>query len=100
MSAAKICLDKVGGKLDDGQKAFRACLTNLELDAPNGKIKLDKNRQAIGDNFVTEVVEEGGNLKNKLVKIVPNVNQQLNIDPAKFKKIGLPSRDVPECKKL
>ncbi|MGI9464177.1 MAG: ABC transporter substrate-binding protein, partial [Aestuariivirgaceae bacterium] len=46
MSAAKICLDKVGGDLSDGHKGFRSCLTTLELDAPNGKIVLDGNRQA------------------------------------------------------
>ncbi len=98
-NAMKICMDKLNGDLSDGHKGFRQCLAGLELDAPNGKITLDGNRQAIGTNFVTEVVEENGNLVNKLVKIVPNVNQTLGIDPAAFKTIGLPSRDVPECKK-
>ena len=99
-NAMKMCMDNVKGDLSDGHKGFRSCLSTLELDAPNGKITLDSNRQAIGTNFVTEVVEEGGNLVNKLVKIVPNVNQTLGIDPAVFKTIGLPSRDVPECKKF
>ena len=98
-NAMKICMDNVNGDLSDGHKGFRQCLAGLELDAPNGKITLDSNRQAIGTNFVTEVVEENGNLVNKLVKIVPNVNQTLGIDPEAFKTIGLPSRDVPECKK-
>ncbi len=98
-NAMKICMDNVNGDLSDGHKGFRQCLAGLELDAPNGKITLDSNRQAIGTNFVTEVVEENGNLVNKLVKIVPNVNQTLGIDAAAFKTIGLPSRDVPECKK-
>ncbi|MGI9514514.1 MAG: ABC transporter substrate-binding protein [Anderseniella sp.] len=98
-NAMKICMDKVNGELGDGHKGLRQCLAGLELDAPNGKITLDNNRQAIGTNFVTEVVEENGNLVNKLVKIVPNVNQTLGIDPEVFKSVGLPSRDVPECKK-
>lgn len=98
-NAMKICMDNVKGDLSDGHKGFRQCLAGLELDAPNGKITLDSNRQAIGTNFVTEVVEEDGNLVNKLVKIVPNVNQTLGIDPEVFKTVGLPSRDVPECKK-
>lgn len=98
-NAMKICMDKIGGELGDGHKGLRQCLAGLELDAPNGKITLDNNRQAIGTNFVTEVVEENGNLVNKLVKIVPNVNQTLGIDPEVFKTVGLPSRDVPECKK-
>ena len=80
-------------------EAFRAGLAALELDAPNGKITLDGNRQAIGTNFVTEVVKgEDGNLVNQLVKIVPNVNQTLGMDPAVFKGIGVPGREVPACK--
>lgn len=99
-NAMKTCMDQIKGELGDGHKGLRQCLATLELDAPNGKITLDSNRQAIGTNFVTEVVEEDGNLVNKLVKIVPNVNQTLGLDPAVFKTIGLPSRDVPVCKKF
>ena len=47
-------------------------LASLEIDAPNGKIKLDDKRQAIAANFVTEVVEApNGDLVNKMVKFVP-----------------------------
>jgi ABC-type branched-subunit amino acid transport system substrate-binding protein len=93
-------LTKVNGDLSDGQKKFRDVLGKLEIDAPNGKIKLDGNRQAIGTNFVTEVVDDGkGNLVSKVVKVIENVNQTLGYDPAVFAKIGLPSRTVPECKK-
>jgi ABC-type branched-subunit amino acid transport system substrate-binding protein len=97
-NAMKACMDQNAGDLSDGHKKFRQCLAGLELDAPNGKITLDHNRQAIGTNFITEVVEENGQLINKLVKVIPNVNQTLGIDPAKFAQIGLPSRDNPECK--
>ena len=96
--AALQCLDKVGGNLSDGQAAFRSCLSTLELDAPNGKIVLDKNRQAVGTNFVSEVVAlEDGSLATKLVSMKQNVTQTLGLDPEAFKKIGLPSRDVPAC---
>lgn len=98
-NAMSQCLDTVSGDLSDGHKAFRSCLSTLELDAPNGKITLDSNRQAIGTNFVTEVqLQDDGTLANNLVKIVPNVNQTLGIDPTAFAAIGLPSRDVPACK--
>ena len=93
-------LDAAKGDLSDGQKAFRAALSKTDLKAPNGEIKLDENRQAIGTNFVTEVAEQpDGSLANKLVNVVPNVTQTLGLDKATFAKIGLPSRDVPECKK-
>jgi ABC-type branched-subunit amino acid transport system substrate-binding protein len=95
-----LALRQVKGDLSNNQAKFREALSKLEIDAPNGKIKLDSNRQAIGTNFVTEVVDDGkGALFSKVVKVVPNVNQTLGYDPAVFAKIGLPSRTVPECKK-
>jgi ABC-type branched-subunit amino acid transport system substrate-binding protein len=93
-------LDQVNGELSDGNKKFRAALQSTVLDAPNGKITLDENRQAIGTNFVTEVVKDAdGNLVSKVVKVVPNVQQRLGFSKEVFDRIGLPGRDVPECKK-
>jgi len=93
-------LNKINGDLSDGHKKFREEMAKLELDAPNGKIKLDQNRQAVGTNFITEVVElPNGDLVNKAVKLVPDVKQTLNFTPEQFAKLGLPSRTNPECKK-
>ena len=50
-------LDEVKGDLSNNNKKFREALNKISLDAPNGKITLDENRQAIGTNFVTEVVK-------------------------------------------
>jgi branched-chain amino acid transport system substrate-binding protein len=99
-TAALQALDKVNGDLSDGHKKLREVLASLVLDAPNGQMKLDSNHQAIGLSFVTEVVKDkNGDLINKVVKVVPNVNQTLGFDPAVFAKIGLPGREVPVCKK-
>jgi len=93
-------LDQVNGDLSDNNKKFREALRTMVLDAPNGRITLDENRQAIGTNFVTEVVKDAnGELVSKVVKVVPNVNQRLGFSKEVFDKIGLPGRDVPECKK-
>jgi len=93
-------LDSVKGDLSDGNKKFREALKNTVLDAPNGKFTLDENRQAIGPNFVTEVVQnEKGDLVSKVVKVVPSVNQRLGFSKEVFDRIGLPGREVPECKK-
>lgn len=95
-----LAMEAVKGDLSDGHKAFRAALKNLTLDAPNGKISLDHNRQAIGTAFVTEVVEKAdGTLVTKLVAKAEGVTQTLGLSPAEFAKIGTPSRDTPECKK-
>ena len=93
-------LDEIKGDLGDGNKKFREALTKMVLDAPNGKITLDENRQAIGTNFVTEVVKDDhGDLVSKVVKVIPNVQERLGFSKEVFDKIGLPGRDVPECKK-
>ena len=98
--ALLLALKQVDGDLSNNQAKFRDALGKIVLDAPNGEIKLDQNRQAIGTNFVTEVVDDGkGALFSKVVSVIPNVTQTLGYDPAVFAKIGLPSRSVPECKK-
>ncbi|MEL6679689.1 MAG: ABC transporter substrate-binding protein [Pseudomonadota bacterium] len=98
-TAMKMCVDEVGGDLTDGHAAFRGCLSELEIDAPNGKISLDGNRQAIGTNFVTEVVElDDGTMANQLVQVVSNVPQTLGLSDDAFAAVGLPSRENPVCK--
>ncbi|KRE14441.1 ABC transporter substrate-binding protein [Bosea sp. Root483D1] len=92
-------LEKVNADLSDGGAKLRAELAKVELDAPNGPIKLDDNRQAIATTFITEVVEApNGDLTNKFVKTVPNVSQTLGLSAEAFKAVGLPSRTNPECK--
>src|SRR6202012_4961459 len=54
-----LALRQVNGDLSNNQAKLKEALAKLEIDAPNGKIKLDSNRQAIGTNFVTEVVDDG-----------------------------------------
>jgi ABC-type branched-subunit amino acid transport system substrate-binding protein len=93
-------LNKVNADLSDNQSKFKDALAHLAIDAPNGKISLDENRQAIGQNFVTEVVEDAsGNLVSKVVKKVPGVHQTLGYPRDVFAKIGAPGRNNPECKK-
>jgi branched-chain amino acid transport system substrate-binding protein len=93
-------LDQVKGDLSNNNEKFRAALKATVLDAPNGKITLDENRQAIGTNFVTEVVkDEKGDLIAKVVKVVPNVQQRLGFTKAVFDKFVPPGRDNPPCQK-
>ncbi len=97
--AVLAALDKVQGDLSDGQAKFREALASLELDTPTGKVKLDKNRNAIADIYLTEVAKgDDGNLYNKVVKVIPAVNQTLGIPEEEFLKLGSVGRDNPDCK--
>jgi branched-chain amino acid transport system substrate-binding protein len=95
MKAALDGLEAVKGDLGNNQAKYREALAKMTLKTPNGEVKLDENRQAIGTTFVTEVVKDAqGNLHNKVLRKVDNVNQLLGMNKADFK-IG--SRDVPNC---
>src|ERR1700683_5130977 len=97
--AVLLALDKVGGDLSDGEAKFRDVLGKLEFDTPTGMVKLDKNRQEIPENYLTEVAKaDDGHLYNKVINVVKAVNQTLGIPEADFLKLGVANRDNPDCK--
>jgi branched-chain amino acid transport system substrate-binding protein len=97
--AVLLAIDKIHGDLSDGEKKLRDALSNLQFETPTGLVKLDENRQAIADNYLTEVAKaDDGHLYNKVIKVVHNVNQTLGIPRAEFLKLGKASRDNPDCK--
>jgi branched-chain amino acid transport system substrate-binding protein len=99
--ATLMALEAIGGELDPDQKNFHAALSAVEFDAPNGHIKLDENRQAIGSIFINEVRErEDGTLYNHFVQKIDNVDQKLGMTKEEFDAIGLPSRETPDCEAL
>jgi len=98
MKAALLALDEVGGDLSDDGAKYREALAKLSFETPTGKVSLDENRQAIADIFLTEVAEaDDGTLVNKLIKVVPQVNQTLGIPKDEFVKLGAVSRENPSC---
>jgi branched-chain amino acid transport system substrate-binding protein len=98
MQAALKGLEMVNGDLSDGGAKFREVLSGLTLDTPTGKVSLDKNRNAVADIFLTEVTQkDDGTLYNKLIKVIPQVNQTLGIPEDEFLKLGKVSRDNPSC---
>ena len=98
MKAALLGLNQVGGDVSDGGAKLRAALSKLSFETPTGKVSLDDNRQAIADIFLTEVVKgPDGNLFNKLIKVVSQVNQTLGIPRDEFLKLGTVGRENPSC---
>jgi len=91
-------LNKVSGDMSDHGKKLGETLATLEIDTPTGKVKLDHNRQAVADIYLTEVAKaDDGHLYNKVVKVIPAVNQTLGIPEAEFLKLGAANRDNPSC---
>ncbi len=91
-------LDAVKGDLSGGQKKYRDALQKLVFKGPAGEVRIDENRNGVGTTYITEVVKNAdGSLANKVVKSVPNVTQTLGLSKAEFQKMGLGSRDVPNC---
>jgi branched-chain amino acid transport system substrate-binding protein len=93
-------LDAVKGDLSGGQKAYRAALQKTSFKGPAGEVRIDGNRNGVGTTYITEVSKAAdGSFYNKVVKTVPDISQTLGLSPEAFKKMGLGSRDVPDCRK-
>jgi branched-chain amino acid transport system substrate-binding protein len=98
-TAVLLALDQVAGDVSGDQAKFRDALSKLSFDTPTGKVSLDKNRNAIADIYLTEVIKaDDGSLRNKVVKVVPQVNQTLGIPEADFMALDAVGRDNPDCK--
>jgi branched-chain amino acid transport system substrate-binding protein len=93
-------LDAVKGDLSGGQKKYREALQKTKFVGPAGEVVIDANRNGVGTTYITEVTKAAdGSLFNKVVKTVPNVTQTLGLPEAEFKKMGLGTRDIPDCRK-
>jgi branched-chain amino acid transport system substrate-binding protein len=96
--AALLALKEVNGDLSNGEKAFMAALAKTKFDTPTGPVSLDANRNAIANEYVTEVQKgPDGNLVNNVVSVAQQVDQTLGLgkDNALFAQPV--SRDSPAC---
>ena len=97
--ALLVALNNVKGNLSNNHKALRKELSTMVLDTPTGKVRLDANRNAIADIYLTEVAKDSdGVFFNKLISTTKNVNQYLGLSASKFKQMGVGTRNNPECK--
>jgi branched-chain amino acid transport system substrate-binding protein len=96
--AVLTALNQVGGDLSGDQAKFRQALAAVKLDTAYGPVRLDENRQAIANIYVTEVARRAdGSLYNRPLKVIPGVNQTLGQPRDAFVARGVPSRDNPSC---
>src|SRR4029453_5175786 len=75
MEAVLQALEAVDGDLSAGQRRFRSALAKVQVDAPNGHIRLDANRQAIGPTYMFQIDGyAGGALHYRRLKKVKAVD--------------------------
>jgi branched-chain amino acid transport system substrate-binding protein len=90
-------LERVDGDLSAGQQRFRAALATVELDSPVGRIRLDRNRQAIAPNFLSQWRKGPTGPVSRTIRVIPNVEQTFG---GYFRQNGpMPSRTYPPCRK-
>jgi branched-chain amino acid transport system substrate-binding protein len=97
MSAVLKALGQVHGDMSGGERRFQAALARVRLDSPLGPIRLDRNRQAVGANYLDQYQRNGtGGIVQRTIRIVPNVDQTFG---GYFHTNGpLPSRTHPACR--
>jgi branched-chain amino acid transport system substrate-binding protein len=92
MTGIVLGLKKVNGDLSGGGQKFRAALAKVSWQSEHGPVRLDKNRNAIANNFIVQVTPGGG---FKTLRDIPNVDQTFGghfsaTTPA-------PGRNSPAC---
>jgi branched-chain amino acid transport system substrate-binding protein len=77
--------------------ALQKKLAALKPSFPNGKVKLDANRNAVQPAYVVQIVKQGSSLGFKTTKTIPKVSQTFGgLFGAKS---PAPSRTAPACTK-
>jgi branched-chain amino acid transport system substrate-binding protein len=97
MDAIIKALQQTDGDLSGNEEDFRNALDGLKPGFPNGRVKLDDNRNSIQPAYVVEVVDSGGKLGFEVKNEITNVDETFG---------GLfgadsppPGRDSPGCLK-
>jgi branched-chain amino acid transport system substrate-binding protein len=91
-------LEAVRGDLSNNQQAFQAALAQQRFKNPMGaEVRLDHNRQAISDIFLTKIEEREGRPVTVAFARAPQVNQTLGVPEAQFLALGSPSRNNTGC---
>ncbi len=101
MKAALLALQAVDCDLSNGQAKFKQALRSLEFETPTGLVKVDHNRQAIANNYVSVVdADEEGRLYTRLVEEIPCVNQTLGIPEDQYLALGPITAHNPTCEQI
>jgi hypothetical protein len=98
MEAALVALERVHGDVSDGERRFKAALSHLVLDSPNGRIRLDSHRQAVGPSYLSRIeLDKHAQPVVRTLRVVPDVEQTFG---GYFSRdTAQPSSLAPACKR-
>jgi branched-chain amino acid transport system substrate-binding protein len=86
-------LEETGG--DVSPETFQDALSNLTVELPYGDVSLDENRSGVVDVVLSQLVEEGGEITQRSIALIPEVDQTFG---GTFStETPPPSRDFPPC---
>ena len=85
LKAVLIAIDSIEGQLPGNNQDFREELSELELMTPTGEVTLDKNRQAVVNNYIFELItNDEGIAKRSLVHTYENIEQRLGFNEGEW----------------
>jgi branched-chain amino acid transport system substrate-binding protein len=94
----KQALEKIGGRIEDGE-AFRKAVRGVALtDAPAGPIHLDNYGNPVHNISIRRVERKDGRLQNTVIHTIENVSQFWTYSEAEFLKAPPYSRTQPPCR--
>lgn len=91
-------LAKTGGKSDDPDAFVRAIRSLTLAETPRGPISFDDYGNVIIDVYVRRVEKQGSKMVNHTIKTYHKVSQFWKMDPKKFLKLPVFSRNFPPMK--
>jgi hypothetical protein len=69
-------IEDADGRLGEGRRRLHEALSHVRLDLPTGPVRLDENRHAVRQIYLKRIVfGDGGRQADRLVRVVPGVEQ-------------------------
>jgi len=101
MKALLQALEAIDGDLSNNQSKLKDALLNLELDGLTCKVKLDRHRFPIIDNFINEItVDDNGRVHTRMVKRIENVDSTLGYSDDEWLALGRFSTQNIPCERF
>jgi branched-chain amino acid transport system substrate-binding protein len=85
MAAIDQAVKATGGNIED-QARFLDALRKTDLEAPQGRVRLDRYQNVITDIHISRIDKVGGQIVPVVVETIRGVDQFLGLDPAVYLK--------------